>query len=67
MYIRVYIEQFANMSGVVCDSDLSLCLCISVRLSGVVPDGDMSVVCESEAVLSQQLADVPHAVSGKAT
>ena len=55
------------MSGVICDSDLSLSLCMSVRLSGIVPDGDMSVVCESEAVLSQQLADVPHAVSGKAT
>jgi len=29
------------------------CVCVCVCVSGVVPDGDVSTVCESEAVLPQ--------------
>ena len=52
------------LSGVVPDGDVSVSL--SVCLSGVVPDGDVSTVRQSEAVLPQQLADVPHSVSSEA-
>jgi len=50
---------------------LSVCqacitICVSVCVSGVVPNGDMPTVCQSEAVLPQQLADLPHPVSRKA-
>ena len=33
---------------------------------GTVSDGDVPAVCKSEAVLSQQFADISHAVSGQA-
>ena len=43
------------------------CVCIyGVCIAGVVSDGDVSAVCQSEAVLSEQLADVPHPVSCQA-
>jgi len=37
-----------------------------VCVAGVVSDGDVSAVCQSEAVLSEQLADIPHSVSCQA-
>jgi len=46
--------------GVVSDGD------VSVVWLGFVSDGDMSAVCESKAVLSQQLADIPDSVSVQA-
>ena len=39
---------------------------VSVVWLGFVSDGDMSAVCESKAVLSQQLADIPDSVSVQA-